>query len=106
QLRPAQARSDGRGDPAGRRGPARPRGLAARGDHAIRALRPELSDDRNRHDGARATSDVDAAVSIRTRVAVLAALLGLFGLLTPSASATTTIRLHQGDYGRTIHLSR
>lgn len=44
-------------------------------------------------------------MTARTRVAVLAALLGLFGLLAPSASASTTRYLHQGDYGRTIHVS-
>jgi hypothetical protein len=36
----------------------------------------------------------------------LAALLGLFGLFTPAASASTTRYLHEGDYGRTIHVSR
>jgi len=42
----------------------------------------------------------------RARVALVAALVGLLGSLTPSASASTTRYLHESDSGRTIHVAR
>ena len=40
----------------------------------------------------------------RAGVAIVAALVGLLGLVTPSASATTIRYLHERDSGRTIHV--
>ena len=42
----------------------------------------------------------------RAGVALVAALVGLLGLVMPSASATTIRYLHERDSGRTIHVSR
>ena len=42
----------------------------------------------------------------RALVGLVAALVGLLGLATPSATASTTRHLHESDSGRTIHVSR